>query len=152
MSILAAFCFSAIGLSSAMAGPDDDKTVLCFVSHKTSHGFGAHEYAAGSRLIGKWLEEAYPDAKIESRYSINWPTEHDTFFKDADTVIYDGFTGLHYHWNWEEDSFRKTVLNGVAWSARLEVPENGIETPKPTREFLEANVVEYGGEQNRKKE
>jgi len=29
---------------------------------------------------------------------------------------------------------------------------HGIETAKPTREFLEANVVEYGGEQNRKKE
>jgi|GEM_PF-4588921 len=105
---------------------------------KTSHGFGTHEYAAGSRLIGKWLEETYPDAKIESRYSLNRPTDPDTFFKDADTVIFDGVTGLHYHWNWEEDSFRKTVLDGVAWSARLEVPENGIETAKPTREFLES--------------
>jgi len=289
---------------TADAGPDDDKTVICFVSHKTSHGFGAHEYAAGCRLIGKWLEESYPGEKIESRYSINWPSEPTTFFKDADTVVFFcggggghlvnghvpefdavmrtgaglaclhyavevpigpsakgmlawmggyfemnwsvnphwvagfevfpshpaangikpfaiddewyfhmrfveglkgvtpilsaiapaktmerpdgphsgnpavrkavakgepqhvawtyergddyakgrgfGFTGLHYHWNWEDDSFRKTVLNGVAWSARLEVPANGIETAKPSREFLEANALEHGGEQNRK--
>lgn len=63
-----------------------------------------------------------------------------------------GFTGLHYHWNREDDNFRKTVLNGIAWSAHLEVPENGIETEKPTREFLEENILEFGGEQNRKKE
>ncbi|MCB1237391.1 MAG: hypothetical protein KDM91_20165, partial [Verrucomicrobiae bacterium] len=42
---------------TVFGGPKDDgKTVLCFVSHKTSHGFGAHEYAAGCRLIGEWLE------------------------------------------------------------------------------------------------
>jgi hypothetical protein len=95
--------FAALLLAAPLvqAGPGDDKTVLRFVSHKTSHGFG--------------------------------------------------FTGLRYHWNWEDDSFRKTVLNGVAWSARLEIPENGIEVAKPPREFLEANVIECGGEQGRKK-
>jgi hypothetical protein len=304
--VLVAICFAAFGFSTSFADPNDDETVLCFVSHKTSHGFGAHEYAAGSRLIGKWLEETYPDLKIESRYSVNWPTDPDTFFKGADAVIFFcggggghlvnghvpeldkimrtgaglaclhyavevpigpsakgmlawmggyfemnwsvnphwiagfeafpghpaasgiqpfaiddewyfhmrfvegmkgvtpilsarapaetmkrpdgphsgnpavreavakgelqhvawtyergdeylkgrgfGFTGLHYHWNWEDDNFRKTVLNGVAWSARLDVPENGIETAKPTRDFLEANILEFGGEQNRKKD
>jgi hypothetical protein len=67
--MLAALLARVLGFFSAEAGPDDDETVLCFVSHKTSHGFGAHEYAAGCRLIGKWLAETYPDAKIESRYS-----------------------------------------------------------------------------------
>ena len=62
-----------------------------------------------------------------------------------------GFTGLHYHWNWMNDSFRKTVLNGVAYTLHLPIPEDGIETVRPTREELEANVVKYGGEQNRKK-
>jgi hypothetical protein len=32
------------------------------------------------------------------------------------------------------------------------VPEGGIDTAKPTREFLEANVIECGGERNRRKE
>ncbi|MEM7698410.1 MAG: ThuA domain-containing protein [Verrucomicrobiota bacterium] len=58
-----------------------------------------------------------------------------------------GFTGLHYHWNWENDSFRKTALNGVAWVAGLEIPEQGIETETPSREMLTANAVEHGGEQ-----
>lgn len=37
-------------------------------------------------------------------------------------------------------------------AARLEVPEGGIDTAKPTREFLEANVIECGGKRNRRKE
>ena len=55
---LLAFIAAAVFLSNAI--PADDKTVICFVSHKTSHGFGKHEYAAGCRLIGQWLTEAYP--------------------------------------------------------------------------------------------
>ncbi|MEM0969280.1 MAG: ThuA domain-containing protein, partial [Verrucomicrobiota bacterium] len=48
-----------------------------------------------------------------------------------------GFTGLHYHWNWEEDNFRKTVLNGVAWVAQLDIPENGVPSERPTKHHLE---------------
>lgn len=58
-----------------------------------------------------------------------------------------GFTGLHYHDNWMDDNFRKTVLNGVAWVAQLDVPESGIEVAKPTKEFLDANALKWGGEQ-----
>lgn len=281
-----------------------DKKVICFVGHKTSHGFGAHEYNAGNHLIGEWLDKAFP-GQTESRYSVNWPENPDQFFADADTVIifcsgggghlvnkhvesFDklmksgvglaclhygveapkeptgrkmlkwmggyfekdwsvnphwvaefntfpdhpaargikpfkaddewyfhmrfvdgmkgvtpilsavapketmkrpdgphsgnpavrkaveagepqhvawtyqrgkdykdgrgfGFTGLHYHWNWEDDSFRKTVLNGVAWTAKLEIPKDGVNSKKPTREELEANALEHGGAQNKKK-
>src|SRR5690606_30884427 len=79
---------SLVATSVASAGPDDGRTVLCFVSHKASHGYGQHEYAAGSRLIGAWLEAAYADADIECRYSVNWPEDPGTFFKDADTVVF----------------------------------------------------------------
>lgn len=50
-----------------------------------------------------------------------------------------GFTGLHSHWNWKDDSFRKVVLNAVAWVAQIDIPENGIEIKTPTQEELEAN-------------
>ncbi len=301
-SKLAFLLFFIAGLFPCFAEADE-KTVLCFVCHKTSHGFGKHEYAAGSQLIGDWLEEAYP-GMVESRYSIGWPADEAGFFKGADAVIFFctgggrhlvmghtkqfdklmrsgtgiaclhygvevpkgvagegmlnwmggyfetnwsvnphwipsfevypdheaarglkafkmddewyfhmrfkegmkgvtpilsapapastmsrrdgphsgnpavraavaagkhqhvawayqrgkdynegrgfGFTGLHYHWNWEEDNFRKCVLNGVAWAAKLPIPKNGVETPRPNREFLESNIVEYGGAQGRK--
>ena len=42
-----------------------------------------------------------------------------------------GFTGLHFHWNFENDDFRKTVLNGVAWTAGLEIPKGGVPSPTP---------------------
>ena len=302
-SILAVAIIALTCLTPAR-GRADDKTVLCFVSHKTSHGFGKHEYSAGSRLIGDWLGKVYPDRKIESRYSVGWPEKPDTFFSGADTVVFFctgggrhlvlghekvfdklmrsgtgiaclhygvevpkgtagegmlawmggyfethwsvnphwipsfevypdhpvanglkpfkiddewyfhmrfqeglkgvtpilsapapastmkrpdgphwgnpavraavaagkpqhvawtyqrgkdynngrgfGFTGLHYHWNWEDDNFRKCVLNGVAWTAGLPIPKHGIKTDRPTRQFLEANVLKYGGEQKPK--
>jgi type 1 glutamine amidotransferase len=37
-----------------------------------------------------------------------------------------GFTGGHYHRNWGDDNFRKVVLNGILWVARVEVPANGV--------------------------
>ena len=50
-----------------------------------------------------------------------------------------GFTGGHYHWTWAQDDFRKAVLNGIVWTAGLDIPEKGIVTPTPTMEELEAN-------------
>ena len=39
-----------------------------------------------------------------------------------------GFTGGHFHINWGNDQFRKTILNALAWVAKCEVPESGIES------------------------
>lgn len=51
-----------------------------------------------------------------------------------------GFTGLHFHDNWANDDLRKTVLNAICWIAKVEIPENGIATPTPTKEELDANL------------
>ena len=83
----------------------NDKTVLCFVAHKTSHGFGKHEYAAGCHLMGDWLEEVYP-GKIESRYSVNWPEDEDKFFKGADAVIF-----LHRRWTPPSSATKRNSTN-----------------------------------------
>ena len=50
-----------------------------------------------------------------------------------------GFTGAHYHSNWANDNSRKVVLNAIVWTAKLEVPENGIESKTPTEAELESN-------------
>lgn len=49
-----------------------------------------------------------------------------------------GFTGGHMHKNWKDDNFRKLVLNAIAWSAKIEVPENGIPSTTPTDTELNA--------------
>jgi len=51
-----------------------------------------------------------------------------------------GFTGLHFHDNWGQDEFRKTVLNAICWIAKVEIPAEGIVTPTPTKEELDANL------------
>jgi len=48
-----------------------------------------------------------------------------------------GTTGAHYHKSWDNDNFRKTVLNGIIWTAGMEVPEGGVESrPNPTERPL----------------
>jgi len=50
-----------------------------------------------------------------------------------------GFTGGHFHDNWANDDFRKTVLNALLWVAKAEVPANGVES-KVTPEELNQNL------------
>ncbi len=53
-----------------------------------------------------------------------------------------GFTGFHRFANLTNDSFRTTLLNGVAWVSGLEVPENGVPSTAPTPAELETMMDE----------
>jgi len=37
-----------------------------------------------------------------------------------------GLTGGHYHRNWGDDNLRKLVLNAILWTAKIEVPRDGV--------------------------
>ena len=50
-----------------------------------------------------------------------------------------GFTGGHVHWNWGHPSFRRPVLNAIAWSAHVNVPQRGVPSRAMTLEQLMAN-------------
>ncbi len=50
-----------------------------------------------------------------------------------------GFTGGHFHKNWQDDNFRKLVLNSILWTANAEVPKDGVNSPTPTQAELDAN-------------
>lgn len=50
-----------------------------------------------------------------------------------------GFTGAHFHKNWGEDNFRRVVLNGLLWIAKVDVPEGGVAS-KVTTEDLGAGL------------
>jgi type 1 glutamine amidotransferase len=54
-----------------------------------------------------------------------------------------GFTGGHFHDNWGNDDFRKTILNAMLWVAKVEVPANGVES-KVTKEELDQNLDPKG--------
>ena len=53
-----------------------------------------------------------------------------------------GITGGHVHWNWGHDQFRKLVLNAIIWTAKMEVPANGVTTSPISVQDLEANQDE----------
>lgn len=54
-----------------------------------------------------------------------------------------GFTGGHFHDNWGNDQFRKTILNALLWVAKAEVPEKGVES-YVTQADLDANLDPKG--------
>ena len=39
-----------------------------------------------------------------------------------------GFTGGHKHANWGNDNFRKLVLNALLWTAKADVPGDGVQS------------------------
>jgi putative heme-binding domain-containing protein len=43
-----------------------------------------------------------------------------------------GFTGAHFHRNWQNDDYRKLVLNAIAWIAKGEIPQDGVTSPTPS--------------------
>ena len=54
-----------------------------------------------------------------------------------------GFTGGHRHVNWGNDDFRKLVLNALLWTAKADVPAEGV-TSSVTPEELTQNLDPKG--------
>ena len=54
-----------------------------------------------------------------------------------------GFTGGHFHTNWQNDNFRKAVLNALVWICKLDVPKDGVES-NVTDEEIRANLDPKG--------
>ncbi len=54
-----------------------------------------------------------------------------------------GFTGGHFHKGWGNEDQRKLVLNAILWTAKAEIPPNGVAS-KITAEDLEANLDDKG--------
>jgi len=50
-----------------------------------------------------------------------------------------GTTGGHVHWNWAQDDWRKAVLNSIVWIAKVDVPEKGVNSTRPTVEEMLQN-------------
>lgn len=55
-----------------------------------------------------------------------------------------GFTGAHNHVSWQNDSFRKIVLNAIVWTANIEVPKNGVPSKTPTDKEIRENLDDKG--------
>lgn len=51
-----------------------------------------------------------------------------------------GFTGAHNHKSWQNDDFRKVVLNAILWTANVEVPATGCPSKRPSDVRIEENL------------
>ena len=47
-------------------------------------------------------------------------------FNRPDTGRTFGFSGLHFHKNWEQPAYRRLVSQGVLWTVKLPIPEAGV--------------------------
>ena len=51
-----------------------------------------------------------------------------------------GFTGGHFHRNWQNDEYRKVVMNAICWLAGIAVPRLGVGSSTVTDAELKRNL------------
>jgi type 1 glutamine amidotransferase len=51
-----------------------------------------------------------------------------------------GFTGGHNHKSWQNDNFRKVVLNAILWTANVKVPKTGSPSKRPNDSQIQENL------------
>jgi len=54
-----------------------------------------------------------------------------------------GFTGGHNHVSWQDENYRKIMLNAILWTAGMQVPENGVDSTAPDDQEIESNLDPY---------
>ncbi len=47
-----------------------------------------------------------------------------------------GFTGGHFHWNWGRPEIITLVTNAICWTAKIDIPANGLGVTQPSVETL----------------
>lgn len=78
----------------------------------------------------------HAEKKLGQKQTMMWAVER----PDGGRGI--GFTGGHWHRNWAIDDFRRVVLNAIAWTAQIEVPEDGVKSEAVTEAQLNENLDE----------
>ena len=51
-----------------------------------------------------------------------------------------GFTGAHNHDSWQNESFRKIMLNAILWTAGVDVPHDGCPSDSVSDEQITENL------------
>ncbi len=55
-----------------------------------------------------------------------------------------GTTCGHYYDNWQNDDFRKIILNAIAWTAHVEIPKTGVQAAYYEHEQIEHELAKRG--------
>ncbi len=68
-----------------------------------------------------WSVKALPATKSQGDV-VAWAVERESGSRGFAT------TCGHFYANWQDANFRKTILNGLAWSAHVPIPDDGVES------------------------
>jgi ankyrin repeat protein len=90
---------------------EDVKPVL--QGHPPLDALGEDGPRSGNPAIRQALREGVPQ-------TLGWTVENATGSRGF------GFTGGHFHRSWAQEDYRKLVLNAIAWTARVDVPAEGV--------------------------
>ena len=88
------------------------------------------------KYINLWNEHGV--AGLDKKQTLMWGIER------ADGGRGVGFTGGHYHRNWAIDGFRTLALNAIVWTAKIEVPTDGVKSKPLSEDDLNANLDKKG--------
>ncbi|MBA3699958.1 MAG: NPCBM/NEW2 domain-containing protein [Planctomycetes bacterium] len=88
------------------------------------------------KYINLWNEHGV--AGLDKKQTVMWGIER------ADGGRGVGFTGGHYHRNWAIDGFRTLALNAIVWTAKIEVPTDGVKSKPLSEDDLNANLDKKG--------
>ncbi len=70
------------------------------------------------------------DAMIEGKpYTVAWAFER----RDGGRSF--GWSGMHYHDNWRLPQLRRMIVQGVLWTLKMPVPEQGLDLNVPDEAF-----------------
>jgi hypothetical protein len=86
--------------------------------------------ADGPHEGNPWVREAVKNGELQH---MAWA------FERSDGTRGFGFTGGHYHKSWRNDDLRKLVLNAILWTAKIDIPTNGV-VSSVTDEDLKQNL------------
>lgn len=54
-----------------------------------------------------------------------------------------GIVMPHFYKNWRNEDLRRCILNAIVWSAKVEVPAEGVQSELPRLDFFKPEAMEY---------
>ena len=123
-------------------GPDrrykvvDVKTTLATLEHPILRGVSPVEVHEEFYFKLKW---AQPAAQITPLIQVSIEGENHTVawaWKRPDGGRSFGFTGLHFHENWQLEPYRRMLTQSVMWVLNREIPDTGVAVRLDATDFI----------------
>lgn len=96
--------------------------------------FGAGENRLAPNVTAIATSQLPPEAP--KREVVAWAVER------ADSGRGFGIVMPHFYKNWANDDLRRLILNGIVWTAKIDVPANGVNTAQPDLGAFQPESIE----------